>query len=183
MDLELLKHAKCYVEKMANGINPLTDENIPDTELLNNIRISRCLFYVNNVLGEIINKEEQKQRKNKKIPFNLTKEELNKFEYSNTPIPISTIVKELNKLNTNSEISKLKTTDITNWLINIGILFEKEINGKKYKLPTETGKSMGLFIEERIGYNGEYYIVEYPKQSQEFIIDNFENLIDYINQN
>lgn len=182
MNLETLKYAKYYIEKMANGINPLTNENIPDTELLNNIRISRCLFYVNNVLGEILDKEEQKQRKNKKILFNLTKEELNKFEYSNTPIPVSIITKELNKLNPNNETSKLKATDITNWLVNLGILIEKEMNGKKYKLPTETGKSIGLYIEERIGYNGGYYIVQYPKQSQEFIIDNFENLIEFVNK-
>ena len=182
MNLETLKYAKYYIEKMANGINPLTNENIPDTELLNNIRISRCLFYVNNVLGEILSKEEQKQRKNKKIPFKLTKEDLNKFEYSNTPIPVSIITKELNKLNPNNETSKLKATDITNWLVNLGILIEKEINGKKYKLPTETGKSIGLYIEERIGYNGGYYIVQYPKQSQEFIIDNFENLIEFVNK-
>ena len=183
MNLELLKHAKGYIEKMANGINPLTNEIVPDNDLINNIRISRCLFYVNNILGEILDTDEQKHRKNKKIPFNLNKETLNNFEYSNTPITISAITKELNKLNTNSEMSKLKTTHITNWLINIGILLEKKINGKKYKFPTETGKSIGLYIEERIGYNGEYYIVEYPKQSQEFIIKNFEHLIEYINKN
>lgn len=39
---------------MANGINPLTDEKIPDNELINNVRISRCLFYVNDILGEIL---------------------------------------------------------------------------------------------------------------------------------
>ena len=44
MDLELLKHAKSYIEKMANGINPLTGEKIPNNELINNVRISRCLF-------------------------------------------------------------------------------------------------------------------------------------------
>lgn len=54
MNIELLKHAKGYIEKMANGINPLTDEKIPDNELINNVRISRCLFYVNDILGEIL---------------------------------------------------------------------------------------------------------------------------------
>ena len=53
MNLELLKHAKGYIEKLANGINPLTGEIVPDNELINNIRISRCLFYVNEVLGEV----------------------------------------------------------------------------------------------------------------------------------
>ena len=50
MNLDLLKHAKGYIEKLANGINPLTGENIPETDIINNIRISRCLFYVNNIL-------------------------------------------------------------------------------------------------------------------------------------
>ena len=35
MNLELLKHAKNYIEKMANGINPLTNEIIPDNFLKN----------------------------------------------------------------------------------------------------------------------------------------------------
>lgn len=182
MNLELLKHAKCYIEKLANGINPLTNEIVPDTDLINNVRISRCLFYVNNILGEVIENEFKISKRTKKLPFNLTKEALNNFDYSNTPIPISMIAKELNKLNANLDMSKLKTTSITNWLIDIGILFETEINDKKYKLPTKMGEDIGLYIEERMGYNGEYYIVEYPKQSQKFIIDNFESLIDYINK-
>lgn len=182
MNLELLKHAKDYIEKMANGINPLNNETIPDNDLINNIRISRCLFYVNSILEKVLETEEHNNKKNKKIPFNLDKDTLNNFEYSNTPITISTIAKELNKLNTNSEMAKLKTTQITNWLINIGILFEKEINGKKYKLPTDAGKSIELFTEERIGYKGVYYVVEYPRQSQEFIINNFESLIEFINK-
>lgn len=54
MNLELLKHAKGYIEKMANGINPLTGESVPDNDLINNIRISRCLFYVNDILGDVL---------------------------------------------------------------------------------------------------------------------------------
>ena len=183
MDRELLKHAKCYIEKMANGINPLTDEIIPDDDLINNVRISRCLFYVNNILGKVLDNEGIKNKRIKKFPFNLTKEELNNFEYSNKTITISSITKELNKLNMNSEMVKLKTTNVTNWLVDVGILYESEINGSKYKLPTKHGEDIGLYIEERIGYNKEYYIVGYPKQAQEFIINNFENLIDYIASN
>ena len=44
MNLELLKHAKEYIENMANGINPLTGESVKDDDLINNVRISRCLF-------------------------------------------------------------------------------------------------------------------------------------------
>ena len=172
---------------MANGINPLTGESIPDNELINNVRISRCLFYVNDILGEVlinggIQKNVATTNRPRKNPFTLNKEKLTNFEYSDIPIPISTIVQKINNLNTNPDMYKLKTTHICNWLINMGILVETEINGKIYKLPTQTGKDMGLYVEERIGYNGEYYIVQYPKQMQEFIIDNFDNLLEYMNK-
>ena len=81
VNLELLKHAKKYIEKMANGINPLTDEKIPDSDLVNNIRISRCLFYVNNVLGEIITNGGIYDKKIGKLPFNLSKEDLSRYQY------------------------------------------------------------------------------------------------------
>ena len=41
---EILERAKRYVDSLANGINPLTDEPIDENDVVNNIRISRCLF-------------------------------------------------------------------------------------------------------------------------------------------
>ena len=38
MDLELIKHANNYILKMANGINPLTNEQLPEDDLVNNIK-------------------------------------------------------------------------------------------------------------------------------------------------
>jgi len=39
---------------MANGINPITGELVSGNDTLNNIQISRCLFYVSGVLREVI---------------------------------------------------------------------------------------------------------------------------------
>ena len=82
MNLELLKHAQGYIEKMANGINPLTGEITPSNEMINNVKISRCLFYVNDVLKEVIANGGVNKNKVKKIPFNLTLKELSKYEYN-----------------------------------------------------------------------------------------------------
>ena len=180
MDLELLKHAKGYIEKMANGINPLTGEKIPNNELINSVRISRCLFYVNDVLGEVLSNGGVKTVNLRKIPFNLTKEELKGFKISNEPMLVSDIVKTLNSLKTNPNMANLKASKITEWLVHLEILNVREINDRTYKLPSFTGEKMGLYIEERIGYRGEYFVVRYPKQMQEFIINNFDNLLEYI---
>ena len=182
MNLELLRHAKGYIEKMANGINPLTNENIPENEIINNVRISRCLFYVNDILEEVLTNGGINNRRTKKLPFNINKEILSKFEYSRSPIPVSNIAEKINELNPNPNMVKLRGTNIANWLVNIGLLREIEHNGKNKKVPTKAGEDMGLFMEIRIGYTGEYYIVQYPKQVQEFIIDNFDSLLEFLNK-
>ena len=49
MNNKVLKHAQEYIEKMANGIDPTTNELAKKDDLINNVRIARCLFYVNSV--------------------------------------------------------------------------------------------------------------------------------------
>ena len=53
-ELETIQHAKNYLDKLARGINPLTDEPVPEEELINNVRISRCFFYVSDVLRRVL---------------------------------------------------------------------------------------------------------------------------------
>ena len=45
-DLQTMERAKIYMEKLANGINPIDDSQIPDGEVVNHVRLSRCFFYV-----------------------------------------------------------------------------------------------------------------------------------------
>ena len=56
-ELEKIAYAKTYIEKLANGINPLTNQAVPDDDLINNVRISRCLFYVSDILRRIVENE------------------------------------------------------------------------------------------------------------------------------
>ena len=59
-ELETLTRAQMYIEKMANGINPLDGTAVKDDDLLNNIRISRCLFFVSDTLKKVIENGEIK---------------------------------------------------------------------------------------------------------------------------
>ena len=43
-DIELLYRAKTYINKLENGINPLSDQLIKEDDVVNNIRLSRCFF-------------------------------------------------------------------------------------------------------------------------------------------
>ncbi len=182
MDIKLLLHAKDYIDKMARGINPLTSDKIPNTDLLNNVNISRCLFYVSDALDKMIKIQKRKDTKNK-LPFYLDSASLVKFEYSEEPISMSEIVKRLNRLINTEEMNSLNVIKVHDWLISINVLYEEVVNDKKVKRPTSLGNDIGITLETRMNLQGVAYKVNlYNKQAQEFIIDNFENLMDFIHQ-
>ena len=101
-DLELLKHAKSYIDKMANGMNPLTNEPVPETDLLNDIKISRCLFYVSGILQGLLNNDQQRsvatRKTSRKSEFSITADELARYEFSQEPLTISELTHRINTL-------------------------------------------------------------------------------------
>ncbi len=67
LELNKLESAKEFLGKLANGINPINDEFIPNDDTVNDVRISRCLFYVTDVLNQLIEADGNIQnKKNKK---------------------------------------------------------------------------------------------------------------------
>ena len=58
-ELEKIEYAKSFIDKLANGINPLDDSPIPDNDIANNVRLCRLLSKyerINNInlgIGEI----------------------------------------------------------------------------------------------------------------------------------
>ena len=42
-ELETMQRAKMYLDKLARGIDPITDREMPEDAVLNNVRICRCL--------------------------------------------------------------------------------------------------------------------------------------------
>ena len=77
-ELEIMQHAKDYLDKLAKGIDPLTGREVPEGEIINNVRISRCLFYVSDVLRQVIENggiQVKAVKESEKTPFALSYEE------------------------------------------------------------------------------------------------------------
>ncbi len=177
-ELEKIEYAKTFIDKLANGINPLDDTVIKEDDIVNNVRLSRCFFYVSDVLRQVIENGGINKKKNGWLKFELSSEQLSKFTYSNLPIPISEIAKRLNSLISDENMRKISHRDLTNWLLSIGMLFEHSaFDGKTTKRPTEQGSSIGISIEVRTGQRGEYTVVVYNKEAQAFIVDNIDAII------
>ena len=56
---EKIAIAQDWVRKLANGINPLNGNVLKDDDVVNNVHISRCLFYVADLLGKYVHKGDQ----------------------------------------------------------------------------------------------------------------------------
>ena len=180
IDIKLTAHAKDYIDDLARGVNPFTKENVADEDIINNVKISRCLFYVSDILGEVISNggiNAKRISKPKQDSFDVEKLDLDNFTHSVQPIPVSAIANKINELKPEN-MKKLKTTAITNWLVDINMLSVVQINGKNHKRPTANGESLGITMEQRDGRFGPYYVVLYNENAQHFIIDNLPAIID-----
>lgn len=178
-ELEKMQRAQMYIEKMANGINPLTDSSVPDEDLINNVRISRCLFYVSDILSQTIkNDKSTKIKKEKLNQFTITPEQSANFMFSEAPLTISEIVYRINIVCQNENMKKLSHKPIINFLIKSGLLeLHFKSDGKSEKRPTEAGTTIGIMTEERNSYTGTYNIILYNTAAQHFIIDNIDSII------
>lgn len=178
---EKLLKAKSYLDKLANGINPITNELASENDTINNIHISRCLFYVSDVLRNLIeNNNNPQKKKNSKISFSVTPQQLADYVFDDNPITVTEITKKLNNLIDTEEMKGIKTTSITNWLIKINMLeYFADENGKNHKIPTENGIQLGITTQERLGMYGS---VLYDSNVQQFILDNIDTIAYYNTQ-
>ena len=182
-ELETLIRAKMYIDKMANGINPIDDTPAKDDDIINNVRISRCLFFVSDTLKKVIDNGGSVSAPAPRTPktdFSITANELEKFPYSQIPISVSEITKRVNNLTDIENSRKFSHKMVTDWLIATGFIFETEDNeGKKCKRPTENGISLGISVVNKTGqYGTPYQVVVYDVNAQRFIIDNVFAILD-----
>lgn len=181
-ELEKIQRAKMYMDKLANGINPVDDSLVPDEEVVNNVRLSRCFFFVSDVLRQVIEnggvRPTAAEKKPKKRPLEIPLEKREEFAYSTSPIPASEIAKRINALVEDENTVKLSYSGITTWLAQIGMLEPVTTpEGKKTKYPTEIGKENGITLEERTGARGTYQVVVYDTAAQHFVVDNLDAIL------
>lgn len=178
-ELETMQRAKMYMDKLALGIDPITDQEVPGDSVLNNVRLARCFFYVSEVLGKVINNGGVIGGKPKREAFAVSADQLASIQISREPVRISQLVEMIEAAVNNPQMKKLSTTTITNWLLEKGFL-EKQINpdGKSRRVPTHNGLLLGLSTETRQGQYGEYLAVFYNAAAQQFILDNLPAMLE-----
>lgn len=176
-DIELMQRAKMYMDKLAQGIDPITGSEVPEDSLLNNVRLARCFFYVSGILQQVIDNGGSVGSKPKKNNFVVTPQLMSRLAPADRPLRISEFTEMLAVAADDPNTKRPGTTAITDWLLFKGLM-EKIPNaeGKQQRVPTEAGRRIGMYTETRQGQYGEYLAVYYNPEAQKFLLDHLEEI-------
>jgi len=177
-ELETMQRAKMYMDKLAQGIDPITNQEVPGDSVLNHVRLARCFFYVSDVLGQVIANGGVIGGKQKLDPFVINVDQIANVQISQEPVRVTQLVDMLSKAVNNPGMRKLKTTVITDWLVEKGFLVKlMDPDGKSRRVPTQSGSMIGLSTQTRQGQYGEYQAVFYNADAQQFVLDNLSDML------
>ena len=184
--LEMLKRAKMYLEQLANGCDPLSGEGLPGDTILNNVRISRCFFFVAGVLQKVIDNGGEVIRETRRVerrkPFAISEEEKELIGVSEEPLPISKFCDMINSVVNPEKSGKLKVTAFGVWLVDNGYLsVETAADQKKMKKATAAGEAVGITSEYRAYGDRMYYAILYDANAQRFLLEHLDAIIDISN--
>ena len=78
----------------------------------------------------------------------------------------------------NSQMKKLRTTVITDWLLEKGFMDKQAgIDGKSVRVPIQNGFMLGISVQTRQGQYGEYQALYYNASAQQFALDNLTAML------
>ena len=171
---EKVKEAKRWIDRLAQGIHPVTGEILPDSDAVNNVRVSRCLFYVSSLLQRQLDRDFSE----KGTDFSLS--DSAQMTFSAQPIPASDLARRLNVARQLPGGRKVSYRLLTEWLLAKGFL--KEVirpNGHKSRRPTPTGEQLGIVVEYRSNNERSYPVVLYMESAQRFVAEHLDEILSY----
>lgn len=193
----IIERAEMYLRKLSCGVNPLTDEILPEGDSCRQERICKCLAYVASLLQQRLNHDEvapvqelprkqQVPRAQKQMPslkeLAIDSEMLSHYRFFDYPVSISRVVRNVNELLPRG-MNTLAYADVANFLVQEGILSRQETeNGKEANLPTALGESYG-FEKGESELRGHHNIyTQCWQRAQQFILDNIQKCVAIANE-
>ena len=177
VDLEKLEKAIIYVDRIADGKNPVNNALVEES-VLNDPNVIRCMYFIKETLIEI--KENGgyigKRMKKRKMSFPI--ETLSSFKFDS----VKTITRFIQQINDGVDLKiydKLKYTIVIDWLKKNDYLQETiDVQLGKVTITTEKGNEIGITHSLQTNLSGkQYYRVEYDKTAQEFIVGKLPEII------
>lgn len=179
-DLTKLDVAIKYVERIADGCNPVNNSPFGEEDSLNNPHVIRCMYFIKDVLEEVRNNGgmiASTKEKTILIPFPV--EILDQFTYRED-MSITHVLNQIYEPVADLDVKKISVTKVTAALKEEGYLLDEPNpeTGKTRKVPSVKGKELGIYMVER-EYNGRMYqSVTYNKNAQEYVVKMIKKLAE-----
>jgi hypothetical protein len=176
-DFEKMDKAKTVLTKMAEGINPITGEQIKDESFLNDPRIIRCFYFITEVLDNVM--KGVYSRNSKLTQFVITPEQKSMVELSDGPIGVSEFSRQVNLCIDQTRSKKLTAVEINKRLRKIGVLGE-EINsatGKARTVTNSKSKDYGFEMIKKSFNGNEYDMVVMNDTGKRYLLDHLEEIM------
>ncbi len=180
-ELEKMERAKMYIDKMSEGINPVTNEYASGNDTINNDRISRCLSYVSEILEKVIANGGEvtqivKSTGGNRNFFFITDEQLERLQPRDNACYANDIADDIKAVTAENNTAKFQGMWITEWLVSVGMLEQTE----KGRCASEAGESIGIISQLRQSIQkGEHFVNMYSPEAQQFIFDNIYAVIEF----
>ena len=176
---EKLRKVKQCIASLAEGLDPFSGQPLPEGDIVNDVRVSRSLFFVSALLQEQL-KGPTARKSGKKREFWLSLEEREHVVFSAQPIPASELARRMNEAAGAQDRKKISYRQITDWLAEVGMLrLEENSAGGQRRRPTASGEKLGISVEDRVGQYGPYQVVLYNRDAQRFIVDNVDAIMAF----
>ena len=150
-DISKLKQAKLFLEKLANGRDPISGERVNDKDIVRDSRIISCL----DIAVEALEREIQEicdsngnDKNCERKGFFITSEQTSMLTLNEGECKVSDIAKEINRVTAENGSKTMQAVWINDWLESIGMLYR----------------------------NNESYTNHFSVQAQKFIYDNIETI-------
>ena len=178
-ELDTMKRAKMYLDKLSRGIDPISGSALPLDGVLSNVRLSRCFAYVSGILEQVIENGGTVGRRKapRKPPFSITPEQKTRVRVLDEPIPLTGFVKQINNVTVLTSDTQLTFAKVADGLEEMGFLEKPEAS--RTRVPTQAVVQLGISREERKNERGDTYLVNlFNRAAQQFVLDNLEDILE-----
>lgn len=168
--------AQKWVHQLANGINPLNGNALKEDDIVNNVHISRCLFYVADLMGRY-SERRTKSNSMRNVPFVSSAMQREKYNYVDA-ISISAFAREIVKLIPET-MQTVNYKQMVKWLLQEGLLKDSEPDseGRISKIATEKGNEKGIYSESRERGGGGFYLATlYNREAQRYLLNHLDEM-------
>ena len=195
---QIIQHAKNYMDLLAKGIDPISQNEI--ASIAAEPRLRKCFSFVSGILEELLANDgyvalstddpeappnesaPQYELVRKKAAFQLSREQRRKVFIDNAPITPTAFINHINRVVDGESMEKLSIRRINAWLLKNAYIAETKqpaVINRTVMKPLPKAAGIGISEEETVDpKTGEIKSrIVLTRQAQQFLLDNLDQIL------